>query len=205
VKADFVVADASAWVFAGSGLRKGDRIRNLVGPEYDRYDLNAPRPPGAVQVLGHSPVRCGGRASYSDMTYYSTRSGAGVVATGTNWWISRLNPACRPSEGCFDERLARVTRNILDAFASGPAGRAHPSVSNLHLLPDDDDDDDEKVRATTPRDVRHVPAPRTTSAPRSTTTTSPRSSNTVAPRTPTTLGRAPGTLPLGPSLPFPRS
>ncbi|HEX2192639.1 MAG TPA: N,N-dimethylformamidase beta subunit family domain-containing protein, partial [Acidimicrobiales bacterium] len=47
VKADFVVADASAWVFAGSGLRKGDRIRNLVGPEYDRYDLNAPRPPGA--------------------------------------------------------------------------------------------------------------------------------------------------------------
>ncbi|HWC09772.1 MAG TPA: N,N-dimethylformamidase beta subunit family domain-containing protein, partial [Acidimicrobiales bacterium] len=114
VKADFVVADASAWVFAGSGLRTGDRIPDLVGPEYDRYDVNAPAPPGPVQVLAHSPVRCGGRASYSDMTYYSTRSGAGVLATGTNWWISRLDPACPPAEGCFDERVAHVTRNILD-------------------------------------------------------------------------------------------
>ena len=179
VKADFVVADPSAWVFAGSGLRKGDRIRNLVGPEYDRYDVNAPRPPGPVQVLAHSPLRCGGRASYSDMTYYSTRGGAGVVATGTNWWISRLNPACPAADGCYDERIATVTRNILDAFAAGPAGRAHPSVANLHLLAED------KVRETTPPTVREQPVPATSSS--------------VPART---ARRPPNTIPLGPTLPF---
>jgi hypothetical protein len=196
VKADFVVADASAWVFAGSGLGKGDRIRNLVGPEYDRYDVNAPLPPGPVQVLAHSPLRCGGRASHADMTYYSTRSGAGVVATGTNWWISRLNPACPPSEGCYDPRLARVTRNILDVFAAGPAGRAHPSISNLHLLSDD------TVRETTPRTVTEVPAPTTSSTRRRATTTSTPPLTIYA--GPSATSRRPlGTVPVGPTLPFP--
>ena len=196
VKADFVVADASAWVFAGTGLRKGDRFRNLVGPEYDRYDVNAPRPPGPVQVLGRSPVRCGGRASYADMTYYSTRSGAGVVATGTNWWISRLNPACPPADGCYDERLARVTRNILDAFAAGPAGRAHPSVANLHRL------DEDKLRETTPPTAteRRVP---TSAAPTAPAPTTSRAPSTIYAGPPTTV-RPRGTIPLGPTLPFPR-
>jgi hypothetical protein len=196
VKADFVVADASAWVFAGTGLRTGDRVLNLVGPEYDRYDVNAPLPPGPVQVLGHSPVRCGGRASYSDMTYYSTRSGAGVVATGTNWWISRLNPACAPADGCYDARIAGVTRNILDAFAAGPAGRAHPSVANLHLLEED------KVRETTPPTVSEQLVPSTSSTVPEPTTTRVPSSIYAGP--PTTLRRPPNTIPLGPTLPFPR-
>jgi len=196
VKADFVVADASAWVFAGTGLRKGDRIRDLVGPEYDRYDVNAPLPPGPVQVLGHSPVRCGGRASYSDMTYYSTRSGAGVVATGTNWWISRLNPACPSADGCYDERIAAVTRNILDAFAAGPAGRDHPSVANLHLLEED------KVRETTPPTVREQPVPVTPSTVPGTTTT--RVPSTIYAGPPTTVRLPQNTIPFGPTLPFPR-
>jgi hypothetical protein len=196
VKADFVVADASAWVFAGTGLRNGDRIRNLVGPEYDRYDVNAPPPPGPVQVLGHSPVRCGGRASYSDMTYYSTHGGAGVVATGTNWWISRLNPACPPADDCYDERIARVTRNILDAFAAGPAGRAHPSVANLHLL------DEDTVRETTPPTVSQQPVPSTTSTVPPTATSRVPSSIYAGP--PTTVRRPQNTIPLGPTLPFPR-
>jgi hypothetical protein len=197
VEADFVVADAAAWVFAGTGLRNGDRIHDLVGPEYDRYDVNAPLPPGPVQVLAHSPLRCGGRASFSDMTYYSTRSGAGVVATGTNWWISRLNPACPPSDGCYDQRVARVTRNILDAFAAGPAGRAHPSVANLHLL------DDDTVRETTPPTVSEQPAPTTTSSTVPLTTTS-RVPTSIYSGPPTTVRRPLSTIPLGPTLPFPR-
>jgi hypothetical protein len=197
VEADFVVADAAAWVFAGTGLRNGDRIHDLVGPEYDRYDVNAPLPPGPVQVLAHSPLRCGGRASFSDMTYYSTRSGAGVVATGTNWWISRLNPACPPSDGCYDQRVARVTRNILDAFAAGPAGRAHPSVANLHLL------DDDTVRETTPPTVSEQPAPTTTSSTVPPTTTS-RVPTSIYAGPSTTVRRPLGTIPLGPTLPFPR-
>jgi hypothetical protein len=133
VKGDLVIADPSAWVFAGTGLGAGDKLKNVVGPEFDHYDKSAPQPPGAVQVLSHSPVRCHGKASFSDMTYYSAPSGAGVFATGTNWWISRLGPACPPDD-CVDAKVVRVTENVLKAFALGPAGQTHPSVSNVNRL-----------------------------------------------------------------------
>src|SRR5204863_866078 len=55
VKADMVVADAGAWVFAGTGLNRGDRLSKVVGPEYDRYDPRAPGPSN-VEVLTHSPL-----------------------------------------------------------------------------------------------------------------------------------------------------
>ncbi len=133
VKADLVVADPSAWVFAGTGLGAGDKLKNVVGPEFDRYDKFAPQPPGPLQVLSHSPVRCRGKATFSNMTYYSTPSGAGVFATGTNWWISRLGPACPPDD-CIDEKVVQITENVLKVFAVGPAGQGHPSVSNLSRL-----------------------------------------------------------------------
>jgi len=195
VKADMVVADPSAWVFAGTGLGTGDKLTNVVGPEFDRYDVNVPGPPGAVQVLTHSPVRCGGRATYSDMTYYSAPSGAGVFATGTNWWVSRLNKACNPAEPCFESHVDRITRNVLDAFAVGPAGVSHPSVSNYKSLPD-------------------IGATSTTSVGRPTSTTeSPPTTDYEAPPTtveqapPTTVRRPPRpptTLPTLPTLPLPR-
>ena len=199
VKADLVVADGSAWVFAGTGLRTGDRIPELVGPEYDRYDVNAPGPPGTVQVLAHSPLRCGGRSSFSDATYYSTGSGAGVFATGTNWWVSRLGSACPEKLTCPDQRVVRITRNVLDAFATGPAGPTHPSVSNLGRLPDEPG-----VRETTPPEVfEHQATTTTTSWPTPsgpTTSSVPRSRYTTSP---TTRRVPPTTFPTGPPLPFP--
>jgi hypothetical protein len=63
------------------------------------------------------------------MTYYSADSGAGVFATGTIGWINALDIA-----EWGDEKVStfvrEVTTNVLQAFASGPAGIAHPSVSN---------------------------------------------------------------------------
>jgi hypothetical protein len=129
VEADMVIADPSAWVFAGTDMAAGDRFVGLVGPEYDGYEPTAPQPPGPVQVLAHSPLRCRGQADHSDMTYYSTPSGAGVLATGTNWWVSRLSPDCKADPKC-DPRIGRITTNILEAFGAGPAGRAHPSRAN---------------------------------------------------------------------------
>src|SRR5207302_3312603 len=101
VKADMVVSDAGAWVFAGTGLRRGDHLAGIVGHEFDRFDPRAPTPPD-VELLTHSPVVCQGRADYSDMTYYAAPSGAGVFATGTTGWIIHLNlrcpqPTCRPN------------------------------------------------------------------------------------------------------------
>jgi hypothetical protein len=137
VKADMVVADSSAWVFEGTGLADGDRLSHIVGPEYDRYSSTTPAPAN-IQILAHSPVKCRGEASYSDMTYYTADSGAGVFATGTNWWISHLVAPCGDSVDAatcpHDESAVRITENVLAAFGGGPAGQAHPSVSNVRRM-----------------------------------------------------------------------
>jgi hypothetical protein len=127
VHADMVIAEGAAWVFAGTGLTTGSRLFGTIGEEYDRHNPNDPGPDN-VQLLAHSPVRCGGRRSYSDMTWYSAPSGAGVFATGTNWWITKLVSACGVCP--HDPMVIQITRNVLEAFALGPAGRTHPSVSN---------------------------------------------------------------------------
>lgn len=131
VMADMVVTDPGAWVFAGTGLVAGATLPGVVGTEYDRYDPQAPGPRN-VTVLTHSPLTCNGRADFSDMTYYSAASGAGVFATGTLLWIPKLDPGC--AAPCPGASLARITQNVLAVFGAGPAGKAHPSVANYASL-----------------------------------------------------------------------
>lgn len=129
VHADMVVADSTSWVYAGTGLHDGDRLPGVIGTEYDRYSPHQ-RGPDNVELLAHSPVRCHGQASYSDMTYYTAPSGAGVFATGTNWWISKLSAGCPDGSCPHDDHVIRITQNVLAVFGGGPAAGAHPSVAN---------------------------------------------------------------------------
>ncbi|WP_334144034.1 N,N-dimethylformamidase beta subunit family domain-containing protein [Rhabdothermincola sp.] len=134
VKADWVVADASAWMFEGTGFRNGDRVPGMVGNEYDRVTPEAPTPDN-IQVIAHSPVTCRGTPSYADSTYYTAPSGAGVFAIGTFWLIPRLIPECPAGPSSSpDCRVQRLTENVLRAFARGPAGNDHPSTNNLASL-----------------------------------------------------------------------
>jgi hypothetical protein len=128
VDADMVLVDPSAWVFAGANVTGGQRIIKLVGEEYDGYVAQQQGPPN-VQILAHSPVTCHGRPGFSDMTYYSAPSGAGVFAVGTNRWILRLTPTTFPNAG-NEPVVVQVTKNVLAAFGSGPAGAHHPSTAN---------------------------------------------------------------------------
>jgi hypothetical protein len=134
-KANTVVVDASSWLFDNAGIHDGDTFANLIGPWYDRVNPAYPTP-GNLEVLAHSPVTCPALgSSYSDMTYYTAPSGAAVFATGTTAWVCELSAAClqdpRPHP---DPRILQITKNLLFAFASGPAGYAHPSRSNLATL-----------------------------------------------------------------------
>ena len=133
VRADMVIADAAAWVFAGTGLKTGDKLFGTIGEEYDRYNPYDPGPKN-VQLLAHSPVRCGGRSSFADMTYYSAPSGAGVFASGTIWWVTKLVPECAPGTCPHDPAVIQITRNLLAAFAAGPAGLTYPSVANYDAV-----------------------------------------------------------------------
>jgi hypothetical protein len=133
VEADWVVGDPSMWMFEGSGFAKGERIPDMVGNEYDRVTAGVPTPAN-IQVLAHSPVSCRGTRSFSDSTWYSAPSGAGVFSAGTFGWSPLMDsecPAGPPTTGRC--KLVKVTENILSAFAAGPAGAAHPSVSNLAM------------------------------------------------------------------------
>jgi hypothetical protein len=129
-----VVVAPSSWLFAETGVRADSHLPGLVGDEYDRVQPGAPRPPG-VEVLLHSPVRCRG-ASFADTSYYTARSGAGVFASGTSSWVCQLSRACaEPRRSALTARVVRrVTVNLLRVFARGPAGRHHPSRSNLTHL-----------------------------------------------------------------------
>jgi hypothetical protein len=134
VIADMVVFDESSWLLRGTALHRGSKLPRLIGTEYDRY-VPSSGPPSNVTVVAHSPLRCRGKPSYSDMTYYAAPSGAGVFASGTGWWVNSLTPPC-PRGGCrHSDLVIAITWNLLDAFGAGPAGASHPSVSNADQLP----------------------------------------------------------------------
>jgi hypothetical protein len=132
--APYVVAAPDAWLFAGTGVRKGTAFTGLVGIEYDRVNpvYKVERP---IEVLSHSPLTCRGVNSYSDSAYYTHRGGAGVFAAGTMRWVA----CCNGLRTFGMNRRAtsftrRVTTNLLHAFADGPAASKHPARDNLDAL-----------------------------------------------------------------------
>lgn len=137
-KADGVAVDSTAWLFANTGVRDGATFPNLIGDWYDRVNPAFPTPAN-LEVLMHSPVTCRPApsvgASYSDMTYYSAQSGAGVFSTGTTSWVCELTASClqdpRPHP---DARILQMTKNLLQVFQEGPAGQIHPSRANVAAL-----------------------------------------------------------------------
>jgi hypothetical protein len=133
----FRVADASAWVFDGTGLHNGEVIPSLIASDVDKFDRGYGQP-ADDQIFGHSPIPPGlGQTSigafYSDMTYYTNAAtGAGVLDTGTNNWIPALDDdsGCHPGGVCEASMVQRITANIFKLFGQGPAARTQPSVPN---------------------------------------------------------------------------
>ena len=130
VHGDMVVVDGGNWVFSGTGIADGGHIPLGVEKEYDSVHPPAPTP-RTIQILAHSPVTCGGESDFADMTYYTTHSAAGVLDVGSQGWVDLIECGAPVQEVTCDTRAVRITQNILNAFAAGPAGIAHPSQSNL--------------------------------------------------------------------------
>ena len=134
VDAAYVVATPGAWLFAGTGVSRGTSFTGLVGIEYDRVNPDAPieRP---IQILSHSPLICRGVHSYSDSAYYTHRGGAGVFNTGTMRWVVSFGGVHLFG---LNHRTAlftkHVTRNVLHAFADGPAAAKYPAHDNLGAM-----------------------------------------------------------------------
>ncbi len=129
VKGDMVIVAADAWMFTGTGVGNGDRWPDVIGNEYDRVTPEVPTPP-TIQVLAHSPVVVKGHPTFSDMTYYTVPSGAGVFSAGSIYFERHV----QPGGAGFNAQIVAMTTNIVRAFAAGPAGRAHPAQPNLAQL-----------------------------------------------------------------------
>lgn len=133
VSGPMVVRDPGFFLFAGTGARAGSSYPGLIGVEIDRpYPIaTTPRP---LQVAALSPVTCHGVNTVSGFTYYTTRSGAGVVAVGTMNWTRALAGAF-PAHGITDAayRFAlQVTENIYRAVGTPGLGRIHPAHDELY-------------------------------------------------------------------------
>jgi len=141
--APLVVADASSWVFDGTGLRDGDEVhgapaanQNVVGSEFDGFEPALPGPRN-LTILAHSQASSVGGLLHSDMSYYSHPGGGGVFATGTARWVQLLWDGATALDGALSfgispavAPLTRITENVLSAFAKGPASKSHPSTAN---------------------------------------------------------------------------
>ncbi|NYE35077.1 hypothetical protein F4692_000181 [Nocardioides cavernae] len=131
VDTDYVVTTPDWWGFRGTGVRRGDHVHGLVGPEADRVypDARLPRP---LQVLAHSPYSCRGVTTTSQSVYYSTPSGAGVFSAGTLRWGCAMVDRCERPLGEETRAFTRtVTTTVVEGFGRGPVGRRHPARDNV--------------------------------------------------------------------------
>lgn len=132
-RADLVVSDPGNWLLAGI-VHDREHLAGIVGVEYSKVNLSVPTP-RPIEVLFHSPVTCGTtkHREFADATYYSTRSGAGVFSSGTQDWVCGMDPACKGA-GRVGQVLDAISTRLLQQYAAGPSGTAHPAVDNLARL-----------------------------------------------------------------------
>jgi hypothetical protein len=121
---DWVIADASSWVFNSTGLTNGDRLPGLVGYEYDKVSASYPELPG-LDILASSPVHDIGTNmdDVSNATIYTALSGAEVFDAGSIHWSWGLDPFNRADghANVVSQAAQKITANILQNFlTNGP-------------------------------------------------------------------------------------
>lgn len=130
VKADYEVVRANNWPIAGTSLKAEDIIKGVVGREVDSPD----RDPGpGVQLMLSTKTKVRGRMERIGMTYYTTKSGSGVLNASTNGWVCAITNSCNwtriPKESSL--QVEEITAQILKEAAKGPLGKLHPAQIDI--------------------------------------------------------------------------
>ncbi|HEX7861432.1 MAG TPA: N,N-dimethylformamidase beta subunit family domain-containing protein [Verrucomicrobiae bacterium] len=118
--ADWTCDKPDHWIFQGTGMKKGDRIKDLVGWEYHGAPLADYE---SMEVLSSGKVY-GWNGDARDRTYattlYTAEKGNFVFNAGTCWWnmvLSRPPGFMNPPRRYFSEpdaRVQQITRNVLN-------------------------------------------------------------------------------------------
>ncbi len=118
--APWVVQNASAWPYQGTGVKDGDSIPGIVGYETDRTAENGSSPAG-LTVLAHSPVTdVSGRADFQEAAVRDGPAGNFVFAAGTIEWSWGLWRTA-------DARVQKVTENVFRRAGLPPASDQQPA------------------------------------------------------------------------------
>jgi DNA-binding beta-propeller fold protein YncE len=101
----WAVTDPTDFLYAGTGLSRGDTIPGIVGYEFD--NAQGAQPPGTLQIASHEMVvDAEGVPRLSESASYRAPSGALVFGAGTIFWSFGLDGPLR------DPRLERMTANV---------------------------------------------------------------------------------------------
>ena len=116
--ADWVCALPDHWVFAKTGMKKGEGIKSLVGWEFHGLPVGSHK---SLAVVGTSPIPGKGKAARAHAaTVYDGPKGNFVFNAGTCWWNMVLSTPpgfTNPPRLDFshpDARVQQITRNVLD-------------------------------------------------------------------------------------------
>lgn len=116
--ADWIVSKPEHWIFEGTGMKKGDKIKGLVGWEHhgDPADI-----PGLEVVAEGTTINGAGAKSYYTATVYPGAKGNWVFNAATIYWSFGLAvpPGVITPNSHFgrphgvDERVQKITSNFL--------------------------------------------------------------------------------------------
>jgi hypothetical protein len=122
-----VAASAPKELLTGTGLKPGDQVPHLVGPECDRAIKNGHQPPDLVIVAASDIRNLGKNVITCNSTWYQAKSGAYVFYAGTTSWTSCLDPfGQNKANMAADPRMMKFTQNMLAIFGAQPASQASP-------------------------------------------------------------------------------
>jgi hypothetical protein len=122
---DWIIVKPEHWIFAGTGVKRGDRIPGLVGWEYHG---DPPRIEGLEIVAAGTAWVGGQRPQRWTATIYPGPKGNFVFNASTIFWAQGLSSPpghtlpwshwSRPHGP--DKRVQRITKNLLDRAIAGP-------------------------------------------------------------------------------------
>jgi hypothetical protein len=126
---DWIVTKPDHWMFAGTGMKKGDRIPGLVGWEY--HNIPATEISG-LEIVAEGNVWVGGETlSHYAATIYPGPKGNFVFNAATIFWCQDLSMPpghtlpwshwSRPHGP--DPRVQQITHNVLEKAGCKPAAR----------------------------------------------------------------------------------
>lgn len=128
-----IIHNPNFWAFAGTGVKRGDRLASLVGHEVDKA---GPESPASVHIAAHSTFECSKRQGNSDVTYYVAPSKAGVLNLGTMGFAYALTPGVTYEQRSVDF-ARRVLATVVVEGSKGPLGRRHAEAPNYaEVYPD---------------------------------------------------------------------